>query len=42
MGVHSADARLIPGTAFPELEREDERRHVGETGEYDTESDRSG
>lgn len=33
--------RGVPGTTFPEFEREDEKGHVGETAEYGAESGRS-
>lgn len=32
---------VVPGTTFPEFEREDEKGHVGETAEYGAESGRS-
>ncbi len=33
--------RIVPGTTFPEFEREDEKGHVGDTAEYGAESSRS-
>lgn len=39
---HAVSCRLVvPGTTFPEFEREDEKGHVGETAEYGAKSGRS-